>query len=102
MMAWQCETHARQLGRRALVFYGGDAESVDAAISSADQRRERGHDKRALMRAVGLFLSVAIPIAFIAYVDHIHKTVGLNWLGAIGILVALSLVSATAVIAARR
>lgn len=102
LMAWGCETHARQLGRRALVYYGGDGTSVDAAIAVADQRQDRGHDKRAIIRSVALFLSVAIPIAFVGYVQHVRNTVGFNWLAALGALVALSLVIATAVISSRR
>jgi hypothetical protein len=102
LMAWGCQTHARQLGRRALVFYAGEAATVDAAIIAADQRRDRGHDKRAILRAVALFLSVAIPIAFIAYADHVEKTTRVSWVGALGALVALSLVIATAVISSRR
>jgi hypothetical protein len=102
LMAWGCETHARQLGRRALVFYDGEEATVGAAIAAADRRRDRGHDKRAILRAVALFLSVAIPIAFIGYVQHVRNTVGFNWLGALGALVALSLVIATAVISSRR
>ena len=101
-MAWGCETHARQLGRRTLVFYDGEAESVLEAIKDADQREDRGHEKRAILRAVALFLSIAVPIGFIAYVDHVRHTVGVNWLGALGALVALSLVIATAVIATRK
>lgn len=102
VMAWGCETHTRQLGRRALVFYDGEAESIRAAVAVADRRRDQGHDSRAILRAIALFLSVAIPIGFIAYVDHIRKTVGVNWLGALGAVVALSLVMATAVISSRR
>src|SRR5207248_6764323 len=83
VMAWGCETHTRQLGRRALVFYDGEEESVSAAISAADQRRDEGHHKRAILRTVALILSVAIPLGFIAYVDHIRNTVGVNWLGAL-------------------
>ena len=49
-----------------------------------------------------LFLSIAVPLGFIAYVDHVHKETGINWLGALGALVALSLVIATAVISTRR
>jgi len=45
---------------------------------------------------------VAVPLAFIAYVDHLRKKVGFNWLGALGGLVALSLVIAIGVIASRR
>jgi hypothetical protein len=102
MMAWGCETHARQLGRRTLVFYDGEAASVDAAIALAARRRDHGHDKRAVLRAIALFLSVAIPLGFIAVVNHYRNTVGFNWVVALGSLVALSLVIATAVIASRR
>jgi hypothetical protein len=101
-MAWGCETHARQLGRRTLLYYDGEAGSVLAAIKLADQRSDRGHDKRAIFRTVALVLSVAVPIAFIAYVDHVRNTVGINWLGALGALVALSLVLAIGVIASRK
>jgi hypothetical protein len=102
VMAWGCETHTRQLGRRALVFYDGEEESIRAAVAAADRRRDQGHDTRSILRAIALLLSVAIPVAFIAYVDHIRKTVGVNWLGALGAVVALSLVIATAVISNRR
>jgi hypothetical protein len=102
LMAWGCETHARQLGQRALVFYDGEQESISAAIAAADQRQDKGHDKRAILRTAVLFLSVAIPIAFIAYADHVKKTTGVNWVGALGALVALSLVIVTAVISSRR
>jgi hypothetical protein len=102
LMAWGCETHTRQLGRRALVFYDGEQASVRAAIAAADKRRDQGHDTRAILRTIALFLSVVIPIGFIAYVDHVHKTVGFNWLVALGGVVALSLVIATAVISNRR
>ncbi len=101
-MAWGCETHARQLGRRTLLYYDHDAVSVLEAAKAADRERDLGHDKRAIIRTVGLALSVAIPIAFIAYVDHVRNTIGFNWLGALGALVALSLVLATAVISIRR
>lgn len=101
-MAWGCESHARQLGRRALILYGGEAASAGSAIATADERRDRGDDKRTILRGVALFLSVAIPIAFIAYVDHVRNTVGVNWLGALGGLVAVSLVIATVVVSSRR
>ena len=53
-------------------------------------------------RAVALFLSVAIPIGFVGYAQHVRHTAGINWLSALGVLVALSLVIATAVISSRR
>jgi hypothetical protein len=101
MMAWGCETHARQLGRRALVFYDGEAASVDAAIAIARRRHDRGHGARAVLRAVALFLSVAIPLGFVALVQHVRHTLGFNWLVALGSLVAVSLVIATVVISRR-
>jgi hypothetical protein len=102
VMAWGSETHTRQLGRRALVFYDGEEESVRAAVAEAEKRRDQGHDKCAILRTIALFLSVAIPFGFIAYVDHVRKTVGVNWLGALGAVVALSMVIATVVISSRR
>jgi hypothetical protein len=102
MMAWGCETHARQLGRRTLVFYDGEAASVNAAITLAARRHDQGHDKRAVLRAIALFLSVAIPLGFIALVNHYRNTVGFNWIVALGALVALSLAIATAIISMRR
>ena len=101
-MAWGCETHARQLGRRALLFYDGDADSAQAAIAAAKQRKDRGHDKREIVRATILFLSIAVPIGFVAYADHVHSTTGINWVGALGALVAVSLVLAASVLVNRR
>ncbi len=102
MMAWGCETHARQLGRRALAYYDGEAASVSAAIAVASRRRDRGHDKRAMLRTVALFLSVAVPLGFVALTNHVRQSTGINWLVAVGALVALSLAIATAVISSRR
>ena len=102
VMAWGCETHARQLGRRTLLYYDGEADNVLEAIKAADARSDRGHDKRAIARGVALFLSVAIPIGFVGYAQHVRHTAGINWLSALGVLVALSLVIATAVIASRK
>ncbi len=102
VMAWGCETHARQLGRRTLLYYDGEADNVLEAIKIADRRSDRGHDKRAIARGAALFLSVAIPIGFVGYTQHIRHTVGFNWLGALGALVALSLVIAIGVIASRK
>ena len=102
VMAWGCETHARQLGRRALVYYDGEAASTSAAIALAGRRRDRGHDKRTVLRSAALFLSVALPAAFVALVGNVKNTTGFSWLTALGALVALSLVVATAVISSRR
>ena len=39
-------------------------------------------------------VSIAIPVAFVAYADHVKQTTGVNWLGALGALVAVSIVIA--------
>jgi hypothetical protein len=101
-MAWGCETHTRQLGRRALIFYDGEAETAQAAIAAARERQDRGHGTRATLRAILIFVSVAVPIGFVAYVNHVRQSTGISWLAAVGSLVAVSLVVATTVIASRR
>jgi hypothetical protein len=101
-MSWACESRARDLGRRAMALYGGGAPNVEAAIAQAAAQDRPGRDSRNVLRTVALTLSVAIPIVFVAYVNHVRNTVGINWLGAIGALVAVSIVGAVSVLAARR
>jgi hypothetical protein len=74
---------------------------VRAADAAAQRRNERGHGARALARSISLFLSVAVPIAFVAYANHVRKSTGINWLTALGALVAVSLVIAMAVFSTR-
>jgi hypothetical protein len=50
---------------------------------------------------VTLILSVAVPVAFVAYADHVRNTTGINAVGAAGAVVALSLVIAMALLARR-
>ena len=52
-------------------------------------------------RASGV-LSIAIPVGFIAVADHYRQSTGIDWLGALGALVALALVLAVGVVASRR
>ena len=101
-MAWACESHTRQLGRRVLARYDGKAASAQEAIAAANRHEDRGHDRRQIVRTVALTLSVAVPIGFVAYADHVRQSTGINWLGALGALVALSVVIATFVFATRR
>ncbi len=101
-MAWGCEHDARELGMRALVFYSEDEDDAAAAIKDAGVRRDSGHDKRQLVRSGLLFLSVAVPIGFVAFADHVRNHTGVNWVGALGALVALSLVIAMSVFARSR
>jgi hypothetical protein len=100
-MAWGCGTNARQLGRRALIFYEDEPDSAKAAIAAAKERREPGYRKRQAIHATLFILSVAIPIGFIAYVDHQRQS-GITGLTVIGSLVALALVIAIAALASRR
>ena len=100
-MAWSCDSGARALGRRALMFYDADPDSAQAAIAAAKQQREPGRKTRTVLRTTVLVLSVAIPIAFIAFVDHERQRTGITPLTGAGALVALSLVIATAVVATR-
>ncbi len=102
LMAWSCETHARQLGRRALLFYDGDAETAEAAIAAARRRQDHGHSKRQILRLTFLALSVAVPIGFVAYADHVTNSTGISWVAALGVLVAISLVLTASVLAGRR
>ena len=85
-----------------MAFYDGEATTPEGAIAAADRREDRGHDKRQILRTIALFLSVAIPIGFVAYADHVRQSTGINWIVALGALVALSLVLATAIAATRR
>lgn len=101
-MAWGCDSNARDLGRRALIFYDGEADSAHAAIAAAKQHKDPGHNKRQILRTALVALSFAIPIAFIAVIDHERQSTGITPLTAVGGLVALSLVIATTMIATRR
>ena len=100
-MAWGCESHARGLGHRTMTFYGGESAIAEAAGASGEAQ-QRGRTGRGLLRGALLALSIAIPIGFIAYADHVRQTTGINWLGALGALVAASVVIATTVVASRR
>ncbi len=101
-MAWGCESHARKLGSRTMSLYGGQSASTEAAIAAADRHEDRGRTRRDLVRGLLIVLSVAVPIGFVAYADHVRQSTGVNWLGALGALVAVSLVIATTVVASRR
>lgn len=100
-MAWGCESHARKLGSRTMSLYGGQSAS-EAAIAAADRHEDRDRTRRDLLRGLLIVLSVAVPIGFVAYADHVRQSTGVNWLGALGALVAVSLVIATTVVASRR
>jgi hypothetical protein len=103
LMAWGCEHDARRMGRKALAFYGGEAESTEAAIAASRLRRDEGHSWRQLVRAGALTLSVALPIAFVAIAIRYRQARGpFNEVSVAGALVALSLVIAITVAVNRR
>ena len=87
-------TSAAVLRRRRRQRAGGDRRR--------QATQDRGHRKREILRATILVLSVAVPIGFVAYADHVRQSTGINWLGALGALVALSLVITASVLANRR
>ena len=101
-MAWGCESHARSLGHRTMTFYGGESAIAEAAGAAGGDGEDRGRTRRDVLRGALLALSIAVPIGFIAYADHVRQTTGINWLGALGALVAASMVIATTVFARRR
>ena len=103
VMAWGCETHARQLGRRTLLYYDGEAANVLEAIKIADAANATAvtTNGRSLVpspcssRSRSRSASLAMP-------STSATPTGFDWLDALGALVALSLVIATAVIASRK
>jgi hypothetical protein len=101
-IAWGCDSNARALGRRALLFLESDPDQAQAAITAAKQTKEPGHYRRQVFHATLLILSVVIPLGFIAWADHQRQSTGINGLSAAGAIVALSLVIGTAVAATRR
>jgi hypothetical protein len=101
LMAGSCERDARHMGRKALAFYGGEAATTDAAIAYARSRQDEGHDRRELVRAAALTLSIAVPIAFVVAAVRVRNARGINGFSAAGALVALSLVIAVLVVANR-
>ena len=64
--------------------------------------RARVPSGRQAVSAAGLALSIAIPAGFLAYAIHVHKKFGITWVTAVGLLVALSVVTAAAVYGSRR
>ncbi len=101
-MAWGCETNARDLGRRTQLHYAGEASSTRVAIREAKRAAGESDDWRDFLRGAAMFLSVLVPIAFVGYADHVRARTGITPIAAIGALVALSMVVATAVLARRR
>ena len=101
MMAWGCESHARELGNRAVAFYGGEVGTAEAAIELAEDVHDKGHDRRDIVRATFLGLSIAIPLGIVAAVIHFMQNSSSPILLAIGALVAVSLVVAVTISAGK-
>ena len=96
-MAWGCEAHLRSLGRRAIVHWSGENTIRSAHWLHGASRRPRD-----VIRGGALALSIAVPVAFVVYADRDRQTVGIDWLGALGGLVALSLVIAMTIVGSRQ
>jgi hypothetical protein len=101
MMAWGCESHARELGNRAVAFYGGEVGTAEAAIELAEDVHDKGHDRCDIVRATFLGLSIAIPLGIVAAVIHFMQNSSSPILLAIGALVAVSLVVAVTISAGK-
>ncbi|MBV8221608.1 MAG: hypothetical protein JO325_24350, partial [Solirubrobacterales bacterium] len=102
MMAWGCETHSRQLFGRTRAFYAAEPAPSQPPPEAGRGWRARVPSGRQAVSAAGLALSIAIPAGFLAYAIHVHKTHGFTWVAAVGLLVAVSVVTAAAVYGSRR
>jgi hypothetical protein len=102
MMAWGCERHSRRLFTQAVDHYAGSDASVKLPLHSGPGIPRRPHGPREVASAAGLALSVAIPVGFLAYAVYVRNKYGINWLSALGLLVAVSLVTAAAAYGSRR
>ena len=102
MMAWGCETHSRQLFQRTRAFYASEDLPAQAPPEPGRGWRARVPNRRQAIGAAGIALSIAIPAGFLAYAIHVHHKFGITWVTALGLLVALSVVTAGAVYGSRR
>lgn len=102
MMAWGCETHSRQLFQRVRAYYSTEEAPLQAPPDPGRGWRARVPDRRQAIGAAGIALSIAIPAGFLAYAVHIHKKFGITWVSAVGLLVAISVVTTAAVYGSRR
>lgn len=102
MMAWGCETHSRQLFQRTRAYYAAEEPPAEAPPEAGRGWRARVPSRRQAIGAAGLALSIAIPAGFLAYAIHVRNKFGLTWVSALGLLVALSIVTAGAVYGSRR
>jgi len=102
MMAWGCETHSRQLFQRTRAFYAAEPAPVERPPEPGRGWRARVPNRRQAIGAAGIALSIAIPAGFLAYAIRVHNKFGLTWVTALGLLVALSVVTAAAVYGSRR
>lgn len=102
MMAWGCETHSRQLFQRTRAFYAAEPLPEERPPEPGRGWRARVPSGRQAVSAAGLALSIAIPAGFLAYAIHVHHKFGITWVTALGLLVALSVVTAAAVYGSRR
>jgi hypothetical protein len=101
-MAWGCEAHTRQLFRRTVMHYSDDPETSGPHHARLELARDPDYSPRHLIGAGAVTLSIAAPIAFLAYAIHVRNTVGLNWVSGLAALVAVSVVIAMVVLGSRR
>jgi hypothetical protein len=102
MMAWGCESHTRRLFRQTVEYYADDPEAAGARRPSLTVLQDVDYSARHLVSAFVLAITILVPIGFVAYAVHVRNTTGINWITALGALVAASFVIATVVLGNRR
>ncbi|MBV9800369.1 MAG: hypothetical protein JO039_20125 [Solirubrobacterales bacterium] len=91
-MAWGCHSHARRVFRTAADHYDG---KTTPSTTRGQRAVGLGHySKRELCHGAAFSLSIMAPIGFLVYATYIRQRAGINTIGALGILVAASLVIA--------
>jgi hypothetical protein len=102
MMAWGCESHTRRLFRRTVEYYADDPDAAGPRRPSLTLLQDMDHSARHLASAFVLAATILVPLGFVAYAVHVRNTTGINWITALGALVAVSFVIAMVVLGNRR
>jgi hypothetical protein len=96
-MAWSCETHTRRLFDRTLAQYAPAAVAGERANRRLARKREDARRSRSFLGVVALGVSIAVPVAFLAFLIHLGDSALLSWARGVGALVAVSLVLGMAI-----
>jgi hypothetical protein len=100
LMAWSCETSTRQLGALALEFYSGEGVEKEPLLRRPHLPPEAHRGRRQFVRWLLLLVSIALPIALLAWSVTQRDALPAG-AGAVAGLVGLSLVIVLAVLVSR-